>query len=301
MLESVGYEYSDSALDEALHQYSEGNQISEMMGAFDNCVKKIDRDPEFARSIGLFLEKTSSVHRGIDDQNFKMRFQTYAYRDEAPSAVFAALYAGFSAASQSDLVVGVNILGPENGVIAIRDYRLHMHMFRFLRKRFPNIRVSMHAGELALGMIRPEGLIFHVSEAVEVAGAHRIGHGVGIMYEPNSLETLATMARQKIAVEINLTSNQFILGVQGAEHPILVYHKAGVPLVISTDDPGVSRNNLSNQYMLLASRYSFSYPEIKEIVLNSIRYSFLSRVDREQTMASLTKAFIEFEQQSWQD
>ena len=88
------------------------------------------------------MKRIEEVHEGIDDRDFKMRFQTYAYRDSPPSTVFASLYAGFTAARQTALVVGVNILGPENGVIAIRDYRLHMQMFRFLRERFPEVAIA---------------------------------------------------------------------------------------------------------------------------------------------------------------
>jgi hypothetical protein len=40
-------------------------------------------------------------------------------------------------------------------------------------------------------------------------------------------------------VEINLTSNDQILGVHGAMHPFPAYRAAGVPTVLSTDDEGV--------------------------------------------------------------
>ena len=47
---------------------------------------------------------------------------------------------------------------------------------------------------------------------------------------------LAEMAKRKILVEINLTSNDTILDVVGARHPFEAYRRAGVPLALSTDD-----------------------------------------------------------------
>ena len=105
------------------------------------------------------------------------------------------------------------------------------------------------------------------------------------------------MAKNQNVVEINLTSNEFILGIKGNQHPIRLYYDAGVPIVISTDDAGVSRNNLSNEYMLLASRYKFSYEEIKNLVANSINYSFLPKETKIKQLELLQKRFVNFETQ----
>ena len=48
-------------------------------------------------------------------------------------------------------------------------------------------------------------------------------------------------------VEINLSSNEFILIVTEEEHPIMLYKKQNVPFIISTDDAGILRTNLSHQ------------------------------------------------------
>jgi len=42
-------------------------------------------------------------------------------------------------------------------------------------------------------------------------------------------------------VEINITSNDLILGVSGKNHPLPIYRESGVPVALSTDDEGVSR------------------------------------------------------------
>jgi len=223
-----------------------------------------------------------------------MRYQSYAVRVRKPIQVFIDLLSAYLAADKSKYIVGVNIVAPENNYIALRDYELHMQMFRFLKDKFPEIKRSLHAGELTLGMVRPKNLLFHITQAIEIAEAHRIGHGIDLPYENNVMELLQQL-KNKSVVEINLTSNEFILGVKGNEHPYLIYSRYGVPMVISTDDSGVSRNNLSNQFVLLATRYKPPYEKIKEYVYNSIRYSFLTEFEKKQLMRALGNSFIEFE------
>jgi len=74
----------------------------------------------------------------------------------------------------------------------------------------------LHAGELAPGLVPPEGLCCHVRLAVEEARADRIGHGVDVMYEDRPYDLLKEMAAKGVLVETNLTSNADILGVSAA-------------------------------------------------------------------------------------
>jgi len=232
---------------------------------------------------------------GLDDEDFTLRIQTYVSRNSAPSKVFAGLYAAFAADAQSPLLVGVNIVGPENGYVALRDYRLHMRMFRFLKQRFPQVRLSLHAGELVLGMVPPEDLRSHIRDAIEIAGAERIGHGIGITWEDGADELLEAMRVRNIPVEINITSNAFILGVKNEAHPLTVYKRHGVPIVISTDDSGVSRNNISCEYLLYTTRYRPSYDTLKQTVYNSIRYAFLDPKEKRVQLERLDRRFLAFE------
>jgi adenosine deaminase/adenosine deaminase CECR1 len=224
------------------------------------------------------------------------RYQNYAVRVQPPARLFAELYADFLSASRSDLIVGVNIVAPEHDPIPLADYWLQMQMFRFLKRQFPQVRTSLHAGELRLGLVAPEDLTWHIRAAVEIAGADRIGHGVDIAHERDPYRLLALLLDRNIAVEINLESNAFILGVEGAEHPFMFYHRARVPLVISTDDAGVLRTNLTAQYVKLAQDYpELSYRDIKKLARNSITYSFLDVNTKRTLLNKLNQAFQSFE------
>ncbi len=255
----------------------------------------LEQDPAFARNVADYIAKIGAAAAGIDDDNFTMRYQAYVLRLLAPSQVFSSMVAAFKAASQSELIVGVNIVGQESQAVSMRDYALHMQMFRFLKAQYPKVKVALHAGELALGDVPPEGLNFHIDQAVNVAGADRIGHGIDLAHERNVLAIMQKMRAADIPVEINLTSNEFINGVRGENHPVVLYRKHGVPFVISTDDAGVTRHNLSHEYMLFASRYRPDYAEVKKLSYNSVRYAFLPDAQKQRLTRQLDQRFARFE------
>ncbi|MCS0582220.1 adenosine deaminase [Massilia pinisoli] len=257
--------------------------------------QKLDATSSFKASVDAFVKTVDDASQGIDDENFTMRYQTYVVRLFSPSRVFSSMLAAFEAAARGGKIVGVNIVGQESQMVSMRDYTLHMQMFRFLKKAYPKVNVAMHAGELALGDVPPEDLKYHIDQALNVAGAQRIGHGIDLAHETNAIGIMKTMKAKDIPVEINLTSNAFIEGVQGENHPITLYRKYGVPYVISTDDAGVTRHNLANEYVLFASRYKPTYAEIKKASYNGIRYSFLPEADKARLMHQLDARYARFE------
>jgi adenosine deaminase/adenosine deaminase CECR1 len=255
----------------------------------------LDQDPAFSQKIADFVAQIDEAAAGIDDENFTMRYQTYVLRLLDPSKVFSSMLAGFKSASKGGKIVGVNIVGQESSMVSMRDYTLHMKMFRFLKSVYPDVKVALHAGELALGDVPPEQLQFHIDQALNVGHANRIGHGIDLAHESQAPAIMKAMREKGVPVEINLTSNAFINGVKGENHPVTLYRKYGVPYVISTDDAGVTRHNLSNEYVLFASRYKPGYAEMKKASYNSIRYSFLPQADKTRLTRQLDARFAKFE------
>lgn len=196
------------------------------------------------------------------------------------------------------IVVGLNYVGPEDYRTALHDYGTHMSYVASLAP--PDVPVAMHAGELWLGLVPPSDLDFHIRAAVEVAGARRIGHGTAIGFERDMPGLLAEMARRKVAVEIALTSSDVILGVRGREHPITTYVAAGVPVVLATDDAGVSRIDLTNEYVRAARDHGFDYRALKNFARTSIRSAFLPEAEKAAQMQKLDAAFSRFEQREAQ-
>lgn len=196
-------------------------------------------------------------------------------RGNPPQQVFAQILTGFLMAEADPRVVGLNLVQPEDGAVSMRDYSLQMRMIQFLRREHPGVQVTLHAGELWRGMVPDEGLRFHVREAVRVAGARRIGHGVDVLMEDSAQDLLAEMARAGVMVEINLTSNDVILGVRGADHPLRAYRAAGVPVALSTDDEGVARSEMTREYLRAVQDQGLDYPALKTMARTSLQHAFV--------------------------
>jgi adenosine deaminase len=210
----------------------------------------------------------------------KIRFIYQVLRGFPPQQVFAQTLLGFEVAqaeaeSGDPHVVGINFVMPEDGYMAMSEYHRQMLMLDYLHGVYPKVHISLHAGELAFGLVPPDGLRFHIREAVELGHAERIGHGVDIMYEDEPQALLKEMALHHILTEINLSSNELILGVSRQWHPLPIYRAAGVPVALSTDDEGVSRIDITHEYAKAAMDFGLSYTDLKRMARASLEHSFL--------------------------
>jgi adenosine deaminase len=218
-------------------------------------------------------------HCGQQDEalacRVQLRFLYQVLRGFPREIVFAQTVLAFETASADPRVVGLNFVMPEDGYISMRDYALQMHMVGFLHGLYPRVHITLHAGELAPGLVPYEGLCCHIRLAVEEAHAERIGHGVDVMYEDRPHELLKDMASKHVMVEVNLTSNDVILGVKGKDHPFSIYRNFHVPVALSTDDEGVSRIDITNEYVRATQTYGLTYADLKQMVRTGMEHNFL--------------------------
>jgi len=231
-----------------------------------------------------YLDQSESMRREIEHCgdsspapacSVQIRYLYQVLRAFPPEQVFAQTLLGFEAASSDPRFVGINFVQPEDDRTAMSDYALQMKMLAFLHSLYPTVHITLHAGELSFGMVPPDGLCCHIRMAVEVAQAERIGHGVDVMYEDRPYDLLRELAAKHVMVEINLTSNDVILGITGYDHPFPVYRRYGVPVALATDDEGVSRIDLTHEYVRAVQTYGLTYADLKKMVRTSIEHSFL--------------------------
>jgi hypothetical protein len=253
-----------------------------------------DFDAQFARFSPGVADLVAAVAKGLDGIEAQVnsrlacgapaaqpgcgvtiRYIAQVIRTFPPAEVFAQAQLGYALAAADPRIVGVNLVAPEDDPATLRDYDKQMRLLGYLGRRYPNVKLTLHAGELTLGLVPPADLRAHIRTAVEVAGARRIGHGVDLRYEDDAAGLLREMAGKRVMVEINLTSNDVILGVRGADHPLETYIHAGVPVALSTDDEGVSRIDLTHEFTRAVLTYGFDYAELKTLVRNSLEYAFL--------------------------
>jgi hypothetical protein len=204
-----------------------------------------------------------------------VRYLYQVLRGLPPEAVFAQIVLGFELASSDPHFVGLNLVMPEDWYVPIHDFNQHMAMLDYLHGVYPKVHITLHAGEIAMGLVKPEDLSFHVRASVERGHAERIGHGVDIMLEKDPVGLMKEMADRNVLVEINLTSNDQILGISGDEHPLPIYMKYGVSVAISTDDEGVARSDMTHEYLRAVESYRLPYTVLKRMTRQSVEHSFL--------------------------
>jgi adenosine deaminase len=206
-----------------------------------------------------------------------IRYVAQVSRNSSLGQVYAQMVTGLALANDpQSKVVATNLVQGEDGLNSMQNFSLHMQMLKFLRPLYPRARVTLHAGELAPGLVTPDGLTFHIRESVMVAGAERIGHGVDVMHESEPFELLKEMARRNVMVEICLSSNDLILGISGTRHPLATYLEYGVPAALATDDEGVARSEISMEFLKAAEDQGLGYRQLKTMARNSLQYSFIA-------------------------
>ena len=204
-----------------------------------------------------------------------IRYLYQVLRGLPKEQVFAQILLGFELTKADPRFVGFNLVMPEDYYVPMHDFDLHMRIIEALHKFYPTAHVSLHADELAMGLVPPEGLRFHIRESIARAGAERIGHGVAVMSENDPIGLLKEMARKNVLVEICLTSNDTILGISGDRHPLHMYMKYGVPVALATDDEGVSRSDMTHEYLRAVEDQRLSYADLKRMARASLEHSFL--------------------------
>ena len=204
-----------------------------------------------------------------------MRFQNQVLRAFPKEEVFAQMLAGFELASTDPRVVAVNLVQSQDEYRALHDFHLHMRMLDYLHGIYPGVHISLHAGELTPGEVKPEELLAsHIRESIEVGHAERIGHGLDVLYEADVPGLLAEMAQRHILVEDCVYSHEVVRGLTGSENVLPVYLRAGVPVALATDDEGIVRSELTWYFKRAVVGYHADYPTLKRMVRDSLDHAF---------------------------
>lgn len=199
-----------------------------------------------------------------------MRYILQVRRYALPRNVFEEMLVGYELMKRDSRFVGITLVGDEATPRTQRHYHLHMQMLRFFSRVYAEqgaFGVTLHAGELA-------ETSDHIAQAVNVAGARRIGHATYLMREKDAAATLRRLAEKPVAIELNLTSNAMLLG-EGVAPPVALFLEERVPMVISTDNAGVLGTSLSQEYTRAAQAYHLSYSQLKMLARNSLQYAFI--------------------------
>lgn len=195
-------------------------------------------------------------------------------------------------AATDSRVLGVNLLSGEDAPVSMKNFSTQMQFFSYFHSKFPRVNIALHGGEITpafVGSGNP-ALKDHLSGSIQ-AGAKRLGHAVSFSYlsEADKTEVVNLLRQNNTAVEINFTSNAQILGVTGDEHPFPQYFRRfAIPVVLATDDAGVSHASFTDEWLYATRHYRITYPEAVQLARTSLQYSFLPGAPLWQSVAPAT-------------
>jgi adenosine deaminase len=213
----------------------------------------------------------------------EVRYLVQAYRSETREYVLGQFLFAYEVAQKDARVVGLNLVQAEEDADSLAHVDDEMDALATLRRLYadgPIVHVALHAGELIPELL-PAGeggqahLGAHIRKAVEIAGAERIGHGADLRWDPNPEGLMALMRERGVTLEACLTSNDHLLGVRGAEHPLWTYIDFGVSVALATDDEGILGGNLSTEFLRAAVEHDLDYNGLKELARASLARAFL--------------------------
>ena len=149
----------------------------------------------------------------------------------------------------------------------------------FKEARQAGLHITIHAGEWAGAD--------NVREAIDELGAERIGHGVRVMEDEN----VVALAREHgTTFEVCVTSN-YQSGVVPTlnDHPLPRMLQADLDVTLNTDDPSVSRIDLSHEFKLVCEDLGVPLEVLKERVLAAARAAFLTDDERNELVGQFEK------------
>jgi len=171
-------------------------------------------------------------------------------------------------------VVGLNLVGPEHAIPSMGSFPKQIEMMQFLSEVYEQPRISLHAGEFGESSpVRSHGKVVNMLSSLKVA--RRIGHGTAII---GANQVKEKMFEDDIAVEICLTSNKQILGIDLAQNPIKFYLDQRISVVLCTDNDGILGTNLTKEFVEASKTYKWLfYSVFKNLIRNALHYSFIGR------------------------
>lgn len=194
-----------------------------------------------------------NFHRELERQNNKsgpiIRFIWIADRRQPERLPELIKNAALAREELPEFLVGLDLAGDEgNKAPEASPSQIAPHFTPAFEACLP---ITIHAGEGKNAQ--------NIWDAAYHLHADRIGHGLTLGNHP---ELLKRFIDRKICLELCPTSNREVVGFKDPlfpdnedldEYPLKKLWEAGIPLTLCTDNPGISRTTLADEY-LAASR-----------------------------------------------
>ncbi len=167
--------------------------------------------------------------------------------------------AEFAAAQDRDLLIGMGADSVERGI----DHRAFAEAYAAAGRA--GLKRTMHAGE--------DGPAENIAIGVREFGCDRIDHGFRLLDDPALTDEIID---RQIPLTVCPTSNVMIANVvpDVASHPIARQRELGVLATVNSDDPGMMRFDVADEYVAVAEAFDYTLEEMEAIALDGIEASW---------------------------
>lgn len=152
----------------------------------------------------------------------------------------------------------------------------------FDKAKKAGLHTVVHAGEVIDS--------WSIKDAIKACHAERIGHGISAAYDKDFMEELK---EKHLPLEVCPTSNVFTKHyfTKFEEHPVKELYKKGIFITLNTDDPTFFKVSLIDELYKIYSLLNFKLSDIKKIVQNSFKASFISDSEKKKYISRVNEAW----------
>ena len=154
----------------------------------------------------------------------------------------------------------------------------------FARCKELGLHLVAHAGE--------EGPPAYIWGALDVLGVERIDHGV---QSEKDAQLMQRLVKEQIPLTVCPLSNLKLCVVEDlADHNLPRLLKAGLKVMINSDDPAYFGGYVNENYTQLFAATGMGAPEAYQLARNSLEASFASEAQKAEWIAKLDAIFAQF-------
>lgn len=230
-----------------------GFKYEEMVAIFDKCIEKIQSEHGISVKLLMDVSRTFGCENAMN--NYKMMKSV-----------------------PSKNIIGIGLGGAEQKGPA-KEFE---PVFTLALKE--GFKAVAHAGE----DVGPES----VWDSINFLHAQRIGHGITSIQDS---ELVKKLSETQLPLEICITSNTFTKKIvqKAEEHPVREFFDKNLLVTINTDDPVFFKTTLLNEYWICFSKLNFTMNEIKKLILNSFKATFLTEEEKSFWYKKVENSFEE--------
>jgi adenosine deaminase len=197
--------------------------------------------------------------------------------DKGADAASAVELVEFAAAQDRDELIGVGGDNTEGGI----DHRMFEPAFSLADRS--GLRRTMHCGE--------DGPAENIRVSIEVLRCERIDHGVRLL---DDSDLTRRVVDERIPLTVCPISNVVLTATvpSVAAHPFAAQRAAGVLVTLNSDDPGMSRTTIADDYHQVADAFGYEFATMAQLALDGIEASWAPE-DERRALATRFLAEIE--------